>query len=472
MAKSKNKIRVSFVGENARDVTGSMVHIATSYCELLLECGLYQSNSPREDYKINSEKFPFKPKNIDYIFLNHVHIDHSGRIPALFAQGCHGKIICPKGSKELFKMLALDSSYIIERDCEWLCRSGMKATPFYSASDVHVALKHLQEYEFDVVHQLNDNISFRFVSSGHIINSAQLELWITEGEQTKKILYTSDLGNSLPKYYISPFQAVNKANLAICESTYAGETHSVSLKNRSTDLDKIKTIINETCIENKGKVLFPTFSLDRTQNLLTVLYKMFGDNNDFKIPILIDSPLAIQITAAYLRLLPDNDRRLLEDALSWKNVQIVKDYNDSMKYQLSKTPMIVLAASGFMQAGRSRAWAKQLLPNSKSHIIFVGYASENSLAGKLKNMTNKTITIDKKRYACRCGITNLRSFSSHMQRKDMLNYYSNIICDKLCLVHGNYKAKREFAKQLQEEIQRKNKTNKVVVANKSTSLLI
>ena len=472
MAKTKNKIRVSFVGENARDVTGSMIHINTSKCELLLECGLYQSTSPREDYKINSDKFPFKPKNIEYIFLNHVHIDHSGRIPALYAQGCTGKIICPKGSKDLFRMLAYDSAYIIERDCEWLSRTGMKATPYYKADDVYTALDNLQEYECDVVHQLTDTISFRFVSSGHIINSAQLELWITEGRQTKKILYTSDLGNSLPKYYTAPFQPVNKANLVICESTYAGETHSVTMKNRNTDLDKIRTVINETCIEKRGKILFPTFSLDRTQNLITVLYQLYGKDKQFEIPVIIDSPLAIQITAAYLRLLPDDDRRLLEGVLSWKNVHLIKDYDDSLRYQLSKEPMIVLAASGFMQAGRSRTWAKHILPDSQSHIVFVGYASDNSLAGKLKNMTNKTITIDKKRYACRCGITNLRSFSSHMQRHDMLNYYSNIICDKLCLVHGEYKAKREFAKQLQEEIQRKNRTNKVVVANKSTSLLI
>lgn len=472
MSKDKNKIRVSFVGENARDVTGSMTHIETSHYELLLECGLYQSNSPREDYKINSAKFPFKPRNIDYIFLNHVHIDHSGRIPALFAQGCEGRIICPRGTKELFRILALDSAYIIDRDCEWLTRTGMKASPFYGSADVYAALEHIDEYDFGEVIKLNDDISFRFVSSGHIINSAQLELWITEGNQTKKILYTSDLGSSIPKYYISPFEPVAKANLAICESTYSDDMRNVTLKDRETDLAKIETVVREICLEKKGKVLFPTFSLDRTQNILTFLYEMFAGDNDFHIPILIDSPLAIKVTAAYLRLLPDDDRRRLESVLSWENVRIVKDFQESLQYQQSGKPMIVLAASGFMQAGRSRAWVKTILPSSKSHIVFIGFASEGSLAGKLKTTSAHTITIDKKRYACRCGISNLHSFSSHIQHDDMLKYYSDIVCDKLCLVHGEYKSKRVFAKQLQEEISRKNKTNKVIVANKSTSLLI
>ena len=472
MSKAKNKIRVSFVGENARDVTGSMTHINTSFGEFLLECGLYQSNSPREDYKINSAKFPFRPRNIKYIFLNHVHIDHSGRIPALYAQGCNGRIICPRGTKDLFRILALDSAYIIGRDCEWLNKTGMKATPFYKSEDVYTALDHMDEYDFGEVIELSPTLSFRFVSSGHIINSAQLELWITEGNQTKKILYTSDLGSSIPKYYITPFESVLKANLAICESTYSDDLRNITFKDRETDLAKIKTVVQNVCISQKGKVLFPTFSLDRTQNILTFLYEMFADNKDFHIPILIDSPLAIKVTAAYLRLLPEDDRRRLERVLTWDNVRIVKDFEESLRYQQSNEPMIILAASGFMQAGRSRTWVKTILPQAKSHIVFIGFATPGSLAGKLKTTSAHTITIDKRRYACRCGITNLHSFSSHIQYGDMLKYYSDIQCDKLCLVHGEYKSKRAFAKRLQDEISRKNKTNKVIVANKSTSLLI
>lgn len=473
MGKSKNKIRITFSGSNSASVTGSCSHIQMSDCEILLECGLYQSNSPREDYKVNSNKFPFKSKNIDYIFLNHSHIDHCGRIPALYAQGCDAKLICPKGTKDLLKVLLLDSAYIISRDCEMLNKKyKMKASPFYEEADVYNTLKHVHEYDFGEKFRLDDNVEFRFTPAGHIISSAQLELWLTEGNQTKKILYTSDLGNKIPKFYTVPFEPIQKANLAICESTYSDAARQVSMKDRETDLAKIKTVINEVCGEKRGKVLFPTFSLDRTQNILTHLHMMFGDDPGFKTPILLDSPLALKLTSVYLKLLDGDERAQLEAALNWENVQIVDGYEESMYWQKLKKPMVILAASGFMQAGRSRTWAKSLLPDAKSHIVFIGFATDGSLAGKLRRAKTKTVTIDGKAYPNRCGVTTLHSFSSHIQHDEMLDYYSEIICDKLVLVHGEYKSKCEFGKELQEEISKKNKTNKVVVANKSTSLLI
>lgn len=470
--KKKNKIRVNFVGTNSSEVTGSCVHVEMSDYEILLECGLHQSNSPKDDYKINSARFDFKPKNIDLIFLGHVHIDHSGLIPRLYAQGCEAKIIAPKGTKDLFKLLALDSAYIIKRDCEFLNkRYKMRAVPFYDEEDVYTALSCFKEYEYGELIELNDRVSFRFVPSGHILAAAQIELWLTEGNQTRKILYTGDLGNSIPKHYVVPFEPVHKANLAICEATYSDAMRQVTVKDRETDLAKIKTVIQETCFEKGGKVLFPTFSLDRTQNMLTYLYEMYSDKK-FNIPILIDSPLATKLCGTYLRLLNGDERDLLEHALTWENVHIVDSYEESVQWQKQKRPMIILAASGFMQAGRSRNWAKCILPDSKSHILFIGFASEGSLAGRLRKAKTKTVSIDERSYANRCGITTLHSFSSHIQHDDMMKYYSEINCEKLCLVHGEYKTKLEFGKKLQEVIFKKNKTSKVVVANKSTSLLV
>lgn len=471
--KRKNKIRVSFIGENARDVTGSMTLVEMTGVNLLLECGLYQSNSIKEDYKINSSKFPFKPKNIDYIFLTHAHIDHSGRIPALFAQGCQAKVICPKGTKDLFRALALDSAYIISRDCEFINKKyKMKASPIYVEEDVYNSVKNFIEYDYNEIIEITDRISVRFIPSGHILGSAQIELWLTEGNQTKRILYTGDLGNQIPKHFIKPFEPVNKTHLAICESTYSDAMRQVRIKDRETDLKKIETVIKEICFDKKGKVLFPTFSLDRMQNLLVYLYQIFGQDENFDMPILVDSPLAAKLTGIYLRLLDGEEYKILEEALTWENVHIVENYEDSLYWQKQKKPVVVLAASGFMQAGRSRNWAKVILPDSRSHMIFIGFASEGSLAGKLRKAKTKTIAIDGRQYANRCGITTLYSFSSHIQHDEMLKYYSEINCEKICLVHGEYKKKCEFGKELQELISKKNKTNKVVVANKSTSLLI
>lgn len=475
MAKKKNKIKISFIGQNAEDVTGSETLIEMTDYQILLECGLYQSNNLREDYKINSRRLDYKPSDINYIFLNHIHIDHSGKICRLYANGCKARIIAPKGSKELFKIMCTDSAYIMGKDAETLARKyGIDANPIYTAEDVAEALKYFDEYDFEETIKLNDNITFRFLPSGHIINSAQLELWLSECNHTHKILYTSDLGNiSVPKYYVNKFKPVDHANVVIAECTYGDSARSATMKDRDKDLEKIKSVVETVCVQDKHKVLIPIFALDRAQNILTHLYDLFGKDESFNIPVLIDSPLTIQITNLYSDLLEGESSAKFEEVLQWKNIRFVKEYGESQNWQNKKEPMVVLAAGGFMQAGRSRIWAKTLLPDSKNHIIFVGYSSESSLSGRIKHCKNqKTISIDGKPIPNRCGITNLLSFSSHIQFQDMLKYYSDINAEKICLVHGEMAGKISFGKALQEEISRKNKTARVVVINNSSVVLL
>jgi metallo-beta-lactamase family protein len=351
---------------------------------------------------------------------------------------------------------------------------GMEVSPIYTNNDVQNSLQYFEQFDMHELIELNKDISFRFCPSGHIINSAQLELWLTENNRTVKILYTSDLGNiSIDKYYISKFEPVDKANLVIAETTYANELRSVGKKDRDKDLEKIKTVIDTVCCDNHSKVLVPVFSLDRCQNILTHLYDIYGHDTNFKIPILIDSPLAIKLSRLYEQLLDGEQLQKYKEVISWKNIKWIEEYEESKRWQHSKEPLCVLSSSGFMQAGRSRQWAKTLLPDSLAHILFVGYSSDNSLAGKIKRGKHqKTISIDKEVIPNRCGITDLKSFSSHIQHNDMLNYYSNINSEKVALVHGDFKEKVEFAKALQDECAKKNKTTKIICVNKTTELLI
>ena len=474
MAKAKNKIKISMIGTNASDVTGSMTHLQMQDYQLLLEAGIYQGGSLKDEHNINSAKFPFKPKDIDYLFLGHVHADHSLLTPRLIKEGFEGRIIAPKGTSKLFKIMALDSAKIMDRDIFSLNKKyDMSADPIYNADDVYNTLNYFDEYEIGEVIKLNDSISFRFVNSGHIILSAQIELILTENNHTRKILYTSDLGNSIPKNYITPFEPVEKCNVCIGETTYAKASRNFSLKDRDTDLKKIKDVILNTCNEKKGKVLIPVFSLDRAQNLLTYIYDIFKDDESFKTLVLLDSPLSQRITECYLELLEGEQLDKLKEVLAWDNIRIVSDYKDSEAWQNGKQPCVILAASGFLKNGRSKTWAAKILPDSRSHILFVGFSNENSLATKVKNGNKqKTITIDKKSIPNRCGISDLKSFSSHMQRSELLKYYSDMNCEKVVLVHGNFKDKVEFSHDLQDEISRKNHTSKVVVANRSTAILV
>lgn len=477
MGKVKNKIRVSFIGGNSEDVTGSMTYIESPSFKILLEAGLWQSSdSALNNYRINNRKLPFKVKEIDYIFINHCHADHSLLLPRLYKEGFRGKVIVPKGLTKLFSVMSLDSAYIMSKEVELIERqSGIKLQPIYKEEDAKACIELFYEYKIGEKEDLGENISFRFVNSGHIICSAQLELWLTNGNTTKKILYTSDLGNTMcDTYYVNKFEPVQKANLAICESTYSNHKRNISQKNRDKDLEKIKTVINNVCLENRSKVLIPIFSLARCQEIMTHIYMLYHNDNTFTLPILIDSPLAIKMCKLYSELLQGEQLELWKNVVSWGNFVFIKEYGESKKWMQSKdSPCCVLSASGFMQAGRSRQWAKELLPKTGNHILFVGYANENSLAGKIKyGKAQKTIKIDGVSYSNKCGITDLKSFSSHMQREDMIKYYSELNVEKIALVHGNIKDKCEFGKELQRVISEKNKTNRVIVTNKGSEILL
>ena len=320
---------------------------------------------------------------------------------------------------------------------------------------------------------LDEDVTFCFQGSGHILNSAQVMLWLSQGNTTKKIAYSSDLGNiAVPKFFTSSFSPIDKCNLFIGECTYSDVTRAINYKNRLKDIEKMRTIIEETCLNKGGKVLFPVFANDRCQNILTFLYSIFGEDRSFNVPILIDSPMAVKITQIYKELVSNEERDMYQNILSWDNVRFVEEYNTSKMYQGTEAPMIILSCSGMMMGGRSISWASHLLPSIKNHIVFVGYSPPGSLAAKIRDGKQKTITIDGKPITNRCNITNLVSFSSHMQYHDLLQYYSSIKCEKIALVHGEKANKPDFAKALQGKISQSNNCQKVVCVNKGTELLI
>ena len=461
MSKAKNKISVKFCGLNASDVTGSMTYIKGTSFEILLEAGLFQGETVKEVYKANSRKLPFKPKNLTYVFVGHAHIDHTGLIPRLVHMGFNGRIIAPIGTKELLKILWSDSAFLIDKEAKIISRKyKMNATPIYNASDVEVALNLIDEHPIGTKVTLNNGVEFQFRGSGHIINAAQIELWLKEGNSIKHIGYTSDLGNiSIPQMYTTSFEPIEKCNLLIGECTYCGRTRTDTTRDRAKDIEKIKAIVDEVCIRNKSRLLIPVFALARAQTMLSVLYNIYGRDDKFNIKIVLDSPMAVNVSRLYSRLLDDAN---YEEILQWNNLVCVTDYEHSQELMNSREPLIILSSGGMLQGGRSVAWLKKLLSRRANHILFVGYSAEGTIGYKLKYAHHhKTINIDGKPYANRCGVTNLLSFSSHMQHDDLLFYYSNVCADKIVLVHGNANDKSMFVDELENCIARNNKTTQV-----------
>lgn len=473
MAKSRDKIHISFVGPAADDVTGSCIWIKTPDRQILLECGLFQScGSTLETYKVNNKHFEFKPKDIDYLFVCHNHADHLCLAPRLYAKGCKAPMIMPQGSRQIAEILLRDSANIMRTDAEELSAQFKRDySPIYTEFDVDECLKHYTDYSMGEVVRLDEYVKFRFVPSGHILNSAQIELWITCGNLTKKIVYTSDLGNvHIQKHYANTFEPIKKCDILIGETTYAREARIANEKMREKDLEKLKSAVLQTCVEDGARVLIPTFANDRTQNMLTYLYNLFGRDETFNTPILIDSPMASKCCQAYSNILNGEDAQKWAEVLSWKNVHFVEDSIESREWRDMNTPVVVLASSGMLVKGRSVGWVYSMLPRVKDRIVFCGYSAEGSIGAIIKEGKQKSITVSGKRRANQCQVTNLMSFSSHAQRDTLLSYYGAVECEKIILVHGEMQGKTSFAKELQEEISKNNNTGKVVVANKGYKL--
>lgn len=479
MSKSKDKIRVSFPSASAEKVAGSQVLIQfgkeKEKQQILVECGLIQGESTvLKEYQANTKKFAFKSRELTAVFVCHCHSDHLSLTPRLYKEGCNAPLIMPSHSKDIAKEMLFDTAKIFQKDSEYLTRYFKKDyAPIYTNEDVYKTLDYIKEYERGEKYKLNDQVEFQFVNSGHIINSCQLILWIRNNGSIKKIVITSDLGNrSIEQYYIEKFEPIQSANLLIGESTYCSAKRSVKLKDREKDLDKIKAAVYTTCIDMKGSLLIPAFSLQRFQVLLTHLYDIFKDDDNCP-KIYAASPLAYKISKLFeTELLHEEQVNKWKEVESWNKVEFIKDF-DVLDGKLKEDkPCIYVASAGMLNAGYSVYIAQKLLPRSKNMILFCGYMTENSLGAKIKSKKTKTVTIDGDSIHARCNVMSLNSFSSHMMHDDLLWYYSSFNFDKIALVHGNFDDKVKFAHELQEEISKKDKSGKVICINKSTEICL
>ena len=325
MRKTKD-VQIQFVGEAANGVTGSCIWVKTPHIEFLIECGLYQSSGNiLDEYKVNNAPFKFKPKNISYVFCGHCHSDHILRTPLLYKRGMRAPVIMPEGSKPIARILMEDSARIMERDADDLSRQyGRNYSPIYTQDHVDLCLSHFQEYPIGEYVQLDEYIKFRFLPSGHILNSAQIEIVVTEGNITKTIAYTSDLGNvHIHHTYTNTFAPIKKANVLIGESTYGGEDRIASQKIRNKDFEKLKSVIESTCQVHGGRVLIPVFANARGQEMLTHIYDLFHNDPTFNIPVLFDSPMGVRICEEYSHLLTGEAAEKWNQVVDWKNVLFV-----------------------------------------------------------------------------------------------------------------------------------------------------
>lgn len=479
MGKKKDKVTLEVIGGNAESVTGSCTKIQTNNHVYLFELGMIQDgHTPLENYKLNSKLLQkIKPQEIDYIIIGHNHLDHVGLIPALYTRGkCNAKIIVPKKSTCILKEMWLDAAYINQRDVEIINLKDKNYEAFYNEDIVMKTLNYIQEVGSDEIVKISEELSIRYRNAGHILLSKQAEVYINGGSHTRKILFTSDLGNlstQESRVFVEDFQPVPTANIVIGECTYSQRSKKeITKKTLEFDIQKIKSAIEQYCVDNKRRVLIPTFSLDRMPYMLWILYSLFGKDDNFNVPIIVDSPLSNRLLDCYSSILEGEPKEKFDEMMSWKNIKRVITPEDSKAAIADKGAKVVLSSSGMLTAGRSIKWTQSILSQESDLIMFIGYAGEDTLAYKIKHeKEQKTININGKPIKNKAQILDLQSFSSHMQRKDLINYYKGINCDKIYLVHSD-KNKIEFKQDLEKAISDCLKSTRVVAVNKGTKISI
>lgn len=472
--KKKQNILVSFIDEPAAEgVTGSLVYVETPNHKILLDAGFYQSNDTKTDYDINNRCFKgFKLKQIDTIILSHNHGDHIFLTPILYKKGCNAKTYIPKDSSAILKAMLLDCAYINERDTETLNkRLNKEFEPLFNNDDVEYFMNQVTELPVKQKIKIDDELTIQFIYSGHLTKGCQIELYITCNNRTQKILYTGDLGNKyIPQPFTETLEYVEKANLVIGESTYGNRKDlKTTMKERQEDLNKLKQLIEDQVIEKKGRLLIPVFAQARAQTLAFLLFKLFGKDKNFKTKIYIDSPLACKVFDIFPNILDGKELETFNEMLEWENFVFIRESVDSKALVQSKEPCIILSSSGMCNNGRVKHHIKSIIEDENATILFVGYAGEGTLADNLKKKEDKII-IDGDEYSRKCNTEILTTLSSHITYFGMIEYYTNINCNKLVLHHGDTNGRIQLKEDLDEIYTQKCRTTNVIIADKNTKI--
>lgn len=419
---------------------------------------------------MNNRKYrEFKAKELDYIFITHTHADHCLLLPKLYKEGCHAQIIISDGSGQIYKDMAEDCAEINERDVLFInSQHNKNYMPLYDLSDVEKSVNLMTEFSVNRKIKLDDSLSFELIPAGHLLGSCQVLLYLTYNNLTKTILVTGDIGNKVVKNrFVGEYQQVSKADIVIAESTYGDKPDiKTGKKERKNDLEKFKSIIERQIHEMKGRVIVPSFSQSRMQQLALMVYQMYKDS-EWKPKVYIDSPLSIRIFNDYEACLEGQDKDDLDELINSGMFTFVKEPEKSKALVASNEPCLVLSSSGMCQVGRIRHHLKKCVSDPNATILFVGYSTDGSLASLLKDNKCKSITIDQKVYPCRCSSYSLKSMSGHAPFNQLVENYSNINCQKLILHHGSKLAKETLKEALDKEYMRNCKTTRVIIANSS-----
>jgi metallo-beta-lactamase family protein len=413
----------------AKSVTGSNYLVETSRGKsLVVDCGLFQGG--REMEERNREPWGYDPKGVKHLILTHAHIDHSGRIPQFVKDGFQGKIITSSPTAELCKIMLLDSAHVQEMEAEWRTRTNRRRArkgiePLYTTRDAEASLRYLVPVELDSIIDLEPGIRVRLRNAGHVLGSCIVELWIEDEGKETKIVFSGDLGKENQLIVEEPFE-IMEADYLFIESTYGNRLHRPFEESKAELMEAI-----QYAVSRHEKVIIPAFALERTQEVLYILSEFSRSGQLPKIPVYLDSPLAIKATEIFR-----NNRKYYDEAarailgqgfdpFDMPNLRLTPSARESMEINRIQGSAIIIAGNGMCTAGRIKHHLKHNLWRPGASIVIVGFQAQGSTGRQIVDGA-KMVTIFGEKVAVKAKVFTIGGLSSHADQAGLLDWVGHV----------------------------------------------
>ncbi|MEW6186856.1 MAG: MBL fold metallo-hydrolase [Thermodesulfobacteriota bacterium] len=446
-------MQITFLG-GVRTVTGSSFLLEQSNTRFLIDCGMFQGN--KEIEKRNYFTKRYQPQSLQYILVTHAHMDHSGLIPRLVKDGFRGKIICTKATFELCRIMLKDSAHIQEMEAEWQsrknARSGLKPVePLYTIKDAEQSLNFFQPVDPNQCLLLNPDLEICFHRAGHILGASILNVTFHEQGVKGKVVFSGDVGRQDAMIVPEP-DIIEDADFLFIESTYGNRRHKSFEESKA----ELLAAIHEG-IKQGEKIIMPAFAVERTQELLYILYEFRKKDLYPSIPVYLDSPLAISATELFKKLPEYFDEEMNhlvgqgESPLAMEELRYSRTAQDSMAINQQKGPAIIIAASGMCNAGRILHHLKHNLWRPGAQIVITGFQAQGTLGRAIVDGAKK-VRIFKEEVAVRARVHTINGFSAHADQKELMAWIGNFKNPKMeiFLIHGEESTSLSFAQALKE----------------------
>ena len=435
-------MKLTFVGAD-HQVTGSCHYLQACGKNILVDCGMQQGANPFECCDI-----PVEEAKLDYVFLTHAHVDHSGNLPLLYARGFRGQVFTTEASADLCSIMLRDCAHIQMQEAEWKNRKAKRSSgsqiiePLYKMEDADGIIRRIVPCAYDQMVEICEGISIRFTDIGHLLGSSSIEVWLTEGDITKKIVFSGDIGNKDQPLIKDPIYT-KEADYVVMESTYGDRLHT---KEKPEYVKNLAEVINRTFARG-GNVVIPSFAVGRTQEMLYFLRKIKADNliPDFpKFEVYVDSPLAVEATGVFQKnIYSCFDEEAMElvnsgiNPLTFPGLKLAITSDESKQINFDDKPKVIISASGMCEAGRIRHHLKHNLWRPECTILFVGYQAAGTLGRVLIDGVDE-VKLFGESVGVRADIRQLPGLSGHADKNGLIEWVNAFEKkpDRVFVVHG------------------------------------